>query len=159
MCQPLSHVRLFVTPQTAAHQASFSWNSPSKNTGVDCHSLLHRVFLEQLYCLRLSPNFKAHSQNTHPLISAYITLAKTRQCCCLLQIRMVNVVAFFKFQFPVQAAVSPSITKLESWKQESNDCQVGDQETLHQHPCLQTCQGYHGSDCQIDFLSCAQKSS
>ena len=49
----------------------FSWNSPTKNTGVDCHSLLHRVFLEQFFCLRLSPNFKAHLQNTHRMISAY----------------------------------------------------------------------------------------
>ena len=96
ICVSRSVVSNSATPQTAAHQASLSWNSPSKNTGVDCHSLLHRVFLEQLYCLRLSPNFKAHSQNTHPMISAYITSAKTRQCCHLLQIRMVNVVAFFK---------------------------------------------------------------
>ena len=44
-----SHVRLCVTPQMAAHQAppslGFSrlphaWDSPGKNTGVDCHFLL-----------------------------------------------------------------------------------------------------------------------
>ena len=41
-------------------------------------------------------------------------------------------VGFFKIvSFPVQAAVSPSVTKLESWKEEGNDCQVGDQETLN----------------------------
>ena len=35
-----SHVRLCVTPQTAAHQASCPWDSPGKNTGVGCHFLL-----------------------------------------------------------------------------------------------------------------------
>ena len=33
-------VRLFVTPETAAHQAPHPWDSPGKNTGVGCHFLL-----------------------------------------------------------------------------------------------------------------------
>ena len=36
----LSHVQLCATPQTAAHQAPPSWDSPGKNTGVGCHFLL-----------------------------------------------------------------------------------------------------------------------
>ena len=39
----LSHfscVRLCTTPQTAAHQAPQSLDSPGKNTGVGCHFLL-----------------------------------------------------------------------------------------------------------------------
>ena len=35
-----SRVRLCATPQTEAHQASRPWDSPGKNTGVGCHSLL-----------------------------------------------------------------------------------------------------------------------
>ena len=35
-----SHVRLCVTPETAAHQAPPSLWSPGKNTGVGCHFLL-----------------------------------------------------------------------------------------------------------------------
>ena len=35
-----SHVRLCATPETAAHQAPHPWDSPGKNTGVDCHFLL-----------------------------------------------------------------------------------------------------------------------
>ena len=35
-----SRVRLCATPQMAAHQASRPWDSPGKNTGVGCHSLL-----------------------------------------------------------------------------------------------------------------------
>ena len=35
-----SRVRLCVTPQMAAHQASRPWDSPGKNTGVGCHFLL-----------------------------------------------------------------------------------------------------------------------
>ena len=31
-------------PCTAAHQALCQWTSPGKNTGVDCHSLLQRIF-------------------------------------------------------------------------------------------------------------------
>ena len=36
-----------------------SWNSPGKNTGIGCHSLLHRIFLTQrlnlglLYCRQI----------------------------------------------------------------------------------------------------------
>ena len=36
----LSHVRLFATPWTVAHQFLYPWNSPSKNTEVGSHSLL-----------------------------------------------------------------------------------------------------------------------
>ena len=35
-----SHVRLCVTPETAAHQVPRPWDSPGKNTGVGCHFLL-----------------------------------------------------------------------------------------------------------------------
>ena len=35
-----SRVRLCVTPQSVAHQAPPSWDSPGKNTGVGCHFLL-----------------------------------------------------------------------------------------------------------------------
>ena len=35
-----SCVRLCATPQTAAHQATQSLDSPGKNTGVGCHFLL-----------------------------------------------------------------------------------------------------------------------
>ena len=35
-----SRVRLYATPQTAAHQAPPPWDSPDKNTGVGCHFLL-----------------------------------------------------------------------------------------------------------------------
>ena len=36
-----SRVRLCATPETAAHQAPPSLDSPGKNTGVGCHCLLH----------------------------------------------------------------------------------------------------------------------
>ena len=42
-----SHVRLFVTPWTTVYQAPLSMNSPGKNTGVHCHSLLQGIFLTQ----------------------------------------------------------------------------------------------------------------
>ena len=35
-----SCVRLFMTPQMAAHQVPCPWDSPGKNTGVGCHFLL-----------------------------------------------------------------------------------------------------------------------
>ena len=35
-----SHVRLCVTPQTAATRHPRPWDSPGKNTGVGCHFLL-----------------------------------------------------------------------------------------------------------------------
>ena len=43
----LSHVQLFVTPWTVAHQVPLSRNSLGKKSGVGCHDLLQRVFLNQ----------------------------------------------------------------------------------------------------------------
>ena len=42
-----SRVRLYATPQMAAHQAPPPRDSPGKNTGVGCHALLQRIFLTQ----------------------------------------------------------------------------------------------------------------
>ena len=50
-----SHVQLFVTPWTVAHQAALPQDSPGKNTGVGCHVLLRGIFLTQESNLRLSP--------------------------------------------------------------------------------------------------------
>ena len=44
MLSHFSHVQLFVTPWTIAHQAPL-WDSPGKNTGVGCHFLLQGIFL------------------------------------------------------------------------------------------------------------------
>ena len=40
VCESLSHVQLFVTPWTVAHQAPLSMEFPGKNTGMGSHSLL-----------------------------------------------------------------------------------------------------------------------
>ena len=42
-----SHVQLFATLWTVAHQAPCLWDSPGKNTGVGCHALLQGIFLIQ----------------------------------------------------------------------------------------------------------------
>ena len=43
----LSCVRLFATPQTVAYGLLCPWDSPGKNTGVGCHSLLQGIFPAQ----------------------------------------------------------------------------------------------------------------
>ena len=43
----LSRVWLFAIPCTIAHQSPLSRDSPGKNTGVGCHSLLQGIFLTQ----------------------------------------------------------------------------------------------------------------
>ena len=42
-----SHVQLFATLWTVAHQFLCPWNSPDKNTGVGCRALLPGIFLIQ----------------------------------------------------------------------------------------------------------------
>ena len=42
----LGHVQLFVAPWAIACQAH-PWNSPGKNAGVGCHSLLQEIFPTQ----------------------------------------------------------------------------------------------------------------
>ena len=46
----LSCVQLFATPWTVAHQG---WDSPGRNTGVGCHSLLQGIFPTQWWNLGL----------------------------------------------------------------------------------------------------------
>ena len=46
-----SRVPLFETPWAVTHQAPLSWDSPGKNTGVCCHSLLQGIFPTQGYTL------------------------------------------------------------------------------------------------------------
>ena len=45
--QPLSCVRVFVTPRTIVYQAPLSINFPGRNSGVGCHALLQGIFLTQ----------------------------------------------------------------------------------------------------------------
>ena len=42
-----SHVWFCVTPWTVAHGVLCPWDSPGKNTGVDCHALLRGIFPTQ----------------------------------------------------------------------------------------------------------------
>ena len=44
-----SHVQLFVSPWTAARQASLSMGFPGKNTGVGCRFLLQGIFSIQTW--------------------------------------------------------------------------------------------------------------
>ena len=48
-----SLVLLFVTLWTVAHRLFCSWDSPDKNTGVDCHALLQGIFPTQEFNLHL----------------------------------------------------------------------------------------------------------
>ena len=43
----LSHIWFFATPWTVAARVLCPWNFPGKHTGMDCHSLLQRIFLTQ----------------------------------------------------------------------------------------------------------------
>ena len=47
--QSFSHVRLFETQWTVAHQVPLSMEFSSKNPGISCHSLLQQIFLT-LHC-------------------------------------------------------------------------------------------------------------
>ena len=55
VCVFLSHVQLFATSLTIAHQAPLSVDFPGKNIGVGCHSLLQGVSLTQGLNLGLRP--------------------------------------------------------------------------------------------------------
>ena len=45
--EPLSRVRLYVTPWTVAARLLCPWASPGKNAGVGCHFLLQGIFPTQ----------------------------------------------------------------------------------------------------------------
>ena len=65
-----SRVRLCVTPQTAAHQAPLSWDSPGKNSGVGCHFLLHQFCdfgqlfnFSKFHCVKYKANVNSTEHN------------------------------------------------------------------------------------------------
>ena len=97
----LSHVLLFVTPWNAARRLHCPWNSPGKNIGVGCHSLLQGILPTQglnpdlLYCRQIlyhlshlgSPkkfnkDFKKkkkttpHIKQTKKILEAYLSTVK-----------------------------------------------------------------------------------
>ena len=39
-----SHVQLFATLWTVAHETPLPWDSPGKNTGLGCHALFQGIF-------------------------------------------------------------------------------------------------------------------
>ena len=48
MLSRFSHVQLFVVPRTVEPARLLCrWDSPGKNTGVDCHALLQGIFPTQ----------------------------------------------------------------------------------------------------------------
>ena len=67
----LSRVQLFATLWAVAYQASLSWDSLGKITGVGCHALLQWIFPTQGFNLRLL----RCRRNLYPL-SQLGTLAK-----------------------------------------------------------------------------------
>ena len=83
--QLLSHVRLFATPQTVALQTLQSMGFPQKNTRVDCHFPLQRIFLVQgsnlcfLCSLALAGRFFTTEPPGNPLIPS--TYLKTLGFC------------------------------------------------------------------------------
>ena len=83
-----SRVRLCATPQTAANQASCSWDSPGKNTGVGCHFLLQcmkvKSEVKSLSRVRLQ---RHHGLQPTRLLCPWDFLGKSTGvgCHCLLQ--------------------------------------------------------------------------
>ena len=97
-------IRLFSTLWTVARRLLCPWDSPSKNTGVGCHALLHGIFPTQgsnphLLCLlhwqvdslRLvppeAPNYSQMMTRSHPASSgqglqAWILASITRGVLC-----------------------------------------------------------------------------
>ena len=76
--QPLSRVQLFATPWTVAHQAPSPWDSPGKNTAVDCHFLLQGIFPTQgsnlhllclLHCRQILYLLSHHGSLRNPKLS------------------------------------------------------------------------------------------
>ena len=73
VCESLSRVLRFVTHGLQPTRLLYPWNSPGKNTGVDCCSLLQGIFLTQgsnpdllhcrqiLYCLSHQGSYIDHS--------------------------------------------------------------------------------------------------
>ena len=69
MLSRLSHVQLFATLWTVAHQALLSTGSLSKNIGVGCHALLQGIFLTQ--------GFKPMSHTSPALAGKFFTTSAT----------------------------------------------------------------------------------
>ena len=83
MFRHFSHVRLFATAWTVAHQASLSMNSPGKNIEVSCHALLQGIFPTQGWKL----HFLHWQAVSLPL--SHLGRPKCHCCCCCCQVASV----------------------------------------------------------------------
>ena len=70
----LSRVQLFATPWTVALQALCPWDSPGKNTGEGCHSLLQGIFPTQGSNLGLLRLLHWQVDSHHLEISSFIRI-------------------------------------------------------------------------------------
>ena len=93
-----SHVWLFATLWTVAHQALLSWDSPGKNTGVGCHFLLQGIFPTQglnpglLHC-RQTLYHLSHQGSLVNIMPDVVT------CITLGEVCLRNNFAFFTLSF------------------------------------------------------------
>ena len=69
-------IQLFATPWTITARLFCTWNSPGKNTGVDCHALLQGIFLTQRnnQCLLHCRQILYQESPSRPLVTREIKL-------------------------------------------------------------------------------------
>ena len=85
----LSCVHLFVSPWTVAAMLLCPWDSPGKNTGVGCHTLLQGIFPPQgsklglLHCRQIIYHELQGSPDTWKGASQRISWVKVQKWCAL----------------------------------------------------------------------------
>ena len=95
-----SHVPLCATPETAATRLPRPWDSPDKNTGVDCHFLLQ--------CMKV----KSESKVTRSCPTNLDSILKSRDITLPTKVRLVKAMVF-----PVV------MYGCESWTVKKAECQ------------------------------------
>ena len=102
-----SHVRLCVTPQTAAHQAPPSLDTPGKNTGVDCHFFLQCVKVKSesevvQSCPTLSDPTDCSPPGSciHGILQARVLEWGAIYVCVYIYIYKYNVTAYYLLTWP-----------------------------------------------------------
>ena len=95
-------VWLFATPWIVACQTPLFRNSPGKNTGVDCHSLLQGIFQTQ----GLNPHLLPRQANSLPLVPpgvlvifSFILIIKTKWTQWIVHLSMVCLLYWIKWRF------------------------------------------------------------
>ena len=115
-----SRVRLCATPQTAAYQAPYPWDSPGKNTGVGCHFLLQCMKMksesevaQSCPTLQDPMDCTLPGSSAHGIFQARVLEWKTMSSCNAFLCNSENSLRWYAFSSPTKIGLTSLLCEMQ----------------------------------------------